>query len=435
MNLSVQFDDAITRDQTLRVGVLPERQHRRQSRRRRVTICRSAPFPPRTPRHTFRIQEAGPLGRRFFINTPPERQPGAQRTARRARGADHPRQRRVHQRRRPDRRRPRLDASSTSPRISTTCAASIRSGLGVVLEGGRVTLDADVELPGHLHVREPGGVRGRAAAQLHRAHRRSRASTTATSRAAIYMQDDIRVRSGLTLSPGRALRAADARAATARTSGRGSASPGRRSRAARRRCAAAPASSTTGSTSSPTSRRCRVDGFRQRELNISNPSYPDPGTRRRRRRAAGQPLPVGPAIGRCRRNVRFTGAADQAITPQLRLGVVYNYMRRESIGRGLNLNAPVDGVRPDPAVRQHHRGRVGRERAPAHHRSQLSDRRAAAAGSSDECPEDRLETRVLHRSVHVRRLATTTSRASSARRRPARSRRSGARTRTMPATV
>ena len=28
--------------------------------------------------------------------------------------------------------------------------------------------------------------------------------------------------------------------------------------------------------------------------------------------------------------------------------MVYTYMRRESIGRGLNLNAPVDGVRPDP---------------------------------------------------------------------------------------
>ncbi len=92
----------------------------------------------------------------------------------------------------------------------------------------------------------------------------------------------------------------------------------------------------------------RVDGFRQRELDISNPPYPDPGSLD----GVGVVPPatrylLGPDW-QMPRNVRFTGAADQAITPQLRLGVVYNYMRRESIGRGLNLNAPVDGVRPDP---------------------------------------------------------------------------------------
>ena len=48
------------------------------------------------------------------------------------------------------------------------------------------------------------------------------------------------------------------------------------------------------------------------------------------------------------RSSRVTLAADQALSPTLRLGVFYTYMRREDIGRGLNLNAPVNGVRPDP---------------------------------------------------------------------------------------
>ena len=59
MNLSVQFDDAITRDQTLRVGVLPVSQHRRQSWRRRVTICPSALFPPGTRRRPSGFRRPG----------------------------------------------------------------------------------------------------------------------------------------------------------------------------------------------------------------------------------------------------------------------------------------------------------------------------------------------------------------------------------------
>ena len=53
--------------------------------------------------------------------------------------------------------------------------------------------------------------------------------------------------------------------------------------------------STTGSPATSTSRRCSSTGSRQRELNIRDPSYPDPGDGRRD--AADQPVPV---VGRPR---------------------------------------------------------------------------------------------------------------------------------------
>jgi hypothetical protein len=89
----------------------------------------------------------------------------------------------------------------------------------------------------------------------------------------------------------------------------------------------------------------RVDGFRQRELNIAYPSYPDPGG-------------VGeiPAVNRyllsegvrMPRQVRFSGGVDRQVTRQTRVGVTWAHMRGTSLQRGENLNAPVDGVRPLP---------------------------------------------------------------------------------------
>ena len=66
---------------------------------------------------------------------------------------------------------------------------------------------------------------------------------------------------------------------TSSTSRRAPASRGRRSRAARRRSAAAGACSTTGCR--PALRQTlQIDGFRLREINIVNPSFPDTGRRR-----------------------------------------------------------------------------------------------------------------------------------------------------------
>ena len=88
----------------------------------------------------------------------------------------------------------------------------------------------------------------------------------------------------------------------------------------------------------------RVDGFRQRELNIADPFYPDAGF-----------VGIAPAVNRyllgdlkLPRQVRFSGGAERGLTRTSRLGITWAHMRGSSLRRGENLNAPIDGVRPDP---------------------------------------------------------------------------------------
>lgn len=88
----------------------------------------------------------------------------------------------------------------------------------------------------------------------------------------------------------------------------------------------------------------RVDGFRQRELNVANPSYPDAGL-------DGIAPPVNRYLlggTKLPRQVRFSGGIDRGITRASRVGVTWAHMRGSSLRRGENLNAPVDGIRPDP---------------------------------------------------------------------------------------
>ena len=92
----------------------------------------------------------------------------------------------------------------------------------------------------------------------------------------------------------------------------------------------------------------RVDGLKQQELNILNPSYPDPGS-----------IGVIPPINRyvlddtyrMPRITRFSGGVDQGILKVIRASATYSYQNGGRLARGLNLNAPVDGVRPNPLFR------------------------------------------------------------------------------------
>jgi len=91
----------------------------------------------------------------------------------------------------------------------------------------------------------------------------------------------------------------------------------------------------------------RVDGFRQRELQIVNPAYPDP---------TGSLGGVVPPVNRyllkddiqMARNQRVSVGVDQTFTPRLRGSVSFSVVRAGGILRGVNLNAPVSSVRPDP---------------------------------------------------------------------------------------
>ena len=68
VNLSINFDDAITRDQTLRMAFFSNRNTARNLGIGAYDLPERG-YATEDTSNTFRIQEAGPLGRRFFVNT------------------------------------------------------------------------------------------------------------------------------------------------------------------------------------------------------------------------------------------------------------------------------------------------------------------------------------------------------------------------------
>ena len=88
-----------------------------------------------------------------------------------------------------------------------------------------------------------------------------------------------------------------------------------------------------------------MDGFRQRELNIINPSFPDPGS------VGATPATnrylLGDDLQMIRYN-RLSAGVSQTINSRLNVGATYQYSRGRNLLVGRNLNAPVNGVRPDP---------------------------------------------------------------------------------------
>jgi hypothetical protein len=89
----------------------------------------------------------------------------------------------------------------------------------------------------------------------------------------------------------------------------------------------------------------QVDGFRQRELNIVNPAFPDPG-------AVGATPPTNRYLLADDRGMaysqRLSAGIAQTLSRRLTTNVLYSYGYRYALLTGRNLNAPVNGVRPDP---------------------------------------------------------------------------------------
>jgi hypothetical protein len=89
----------------------------------------------------------------------------------------------------------------------------------------------------------------------------------------------------------------------------------------------------------------RVDGFRQQEIDILNPLYPD---------LLGPSFPAPPVnrylLGddvELPRSTRLSLGVDQRLARFLQSSATYAYTRGSSLARGLNHNAPVNGIRPD----------------------------------------------------------------------------------------
>jgi hypothetical protein len=89
----------------------------------------------------------------------------------------------------------------------------------------------------------------------------------------------------------------------------------------------------------------RLDGFHQQEINVVDPSFPvDENTASVPpvNRYALSPNYDAPRI------TRFSTGIDQAIQKVSRVSVTYSYLRGSRLARGLNVNPMIDDVRADP---------------------------------------------------------------------------------------
>ena len=353
------FDYALTKDQTLRIGYNQEDSVQRNLGIGAFDLPEHAHTNEEHGR-TLRIQEAGPLGRRFFTNT-------------------------------------RLsfsmnDSSSRSALETPTIRVNdaFTSG-GAQVAGGRRTrtfnLASDLDYVRGMHSVRTGIV---LSGGSYRSNDTSNYLGTYTFeslaayeagtprsytrrigdpnidywnlQAGWYIQDDIRVRKGLTLSPGLRYEAQthldDYNAFGPRFGVTWA--PFKNGKTTLRASAGVFYDWLNSGTYEQT---LRVDGFRQQELNIINPTFPDPG-------AVGTIPPINRYLLaddlQMAKNSRVSVGVDHAFTPKVRAGVTYAHINGSGLLRGLNLNAPLDGVSPQPALRQHRRGGRRRQLAPEH---------------------------------------------------------------------
>jgi hypothetical protein len=159
----------------------------------------------------------------------------------------------------------------------------------------------------------------------------------------LYLQDDIRLRKNLTVSPGVRYELQTHLPGVNNFGPRVGVtwSPGKSGRTTLRGSAGVFYDWLPTNTYEQT---LRVDGFRQRELNIVNPSYPNPGS-------FGVAAPtnrylLGDGL-QMQRYTRVSAGIDRALTKQVRINALYAHTSGDNLLRGRNLNAPIDGIRPD----------------------------------------------------------------------------------------
>ncbi len=341
VNVNGSIDYALTKDQVLRLSYNLSRFEQSNLGIGAYDLPERA-FSTDSRTHQLRVQEVGPLGRRFFTNT----------------------------------RLFVLWSDSTS--LSATEAPTIRvndafTAGGQQQQGGRqtrnVNLASDLDYVRGIHSVRMGVVfdsrwersdafsnylgtytfESLAAfeAGTPRSYTRRLGDPNIdyfNLQGAYYIQDDIRIRPGLTLSPGVRYEV--------QTHVRDFNNIGPRlgvtwspSRSGRTTLRASTGVFYDWLGTGTYEQTLRIDGFRQREINIADPSFPDPGT-------VGTVLPgnwylLGDGV-RMPRNLRVSGGIDQAVTRTIRAGVTYAHVRGTGLQRGRNLNAPVDRIRPDP---------------------------------------------------------------------------------------
>ena len=341
-NFNTVVDHALTRDQTLRIGVFAGRQKRENIGIGNYNLPERG-FSQEQKVNGFRIQEAGPIGRRSFINTRFSYQ-----------WIDL-----------------NMQSATNAPTIVVQDAFTSGGAQQIqVADVRQATLATDIDYVRGIHSWR-GGVQIdgnwftasssfnylgtytfsdmdaylRGEPLLYTRSLGTPEVTYHNLQAGAYFQDDIRVKRGLTLSPGIRYtvqqRVADrlaleprfgftwAPSAAGRTTLRGS----------------------VGVFHSwlplqIIEQTLRLNGELQREIIVLNPSYPDPGLVSERtlptsKYSYGDDFKLG-------RNLRYSAGVDQVLSPRVRVNFLYNYIHLQQQPRGRNLNAPVNGVRPDP---------------------------------------------------------------------------------------
>jgi hypothetical protein len=336
------FDYALTRDQTLRV-----RFFRESSSNRNLGVggfdLEDRAFSSRDSNFNLRIQEAGPLGRRFFINTRLE----LNRQTSRSESALEAQTIRIN-----DVRTFGGQQQAGGRQINLVNLASdldyvrgihsVRAG--IVLNGGRYQTDESSNYLGtYTFESEQDFLAGRP-----RSYTRRIGDPNIlywNLQAGAYLQDDIRVSKTLTFSPGIRYEAQTHLNDLWNFGPRFGFtwSPFKGGKTTLR---ASWGIFYDWLQAGTYEQSLRVDGFHQQELNIANPFYPDPGNTGgvilpTNRYLLDEDLPMA-------RNMRVSAGIDQRLTPVIRFGATYADTRGSGLLRGRNLNAPIDGIRPDP---------------------------------------------------------------------------------------
>jgi Carboxypeptidase regulatory-like domain/TonB dependent receptor-like, beta-barrel len=335
------FDYAITRDQTLRLNF--SRYHSKASNLGIGGYDRAERgFSNEENGNTLRIQEAGPVGRRFFINT--RASIGWSDTA--ARSIFEGPTIRV------------LDEFTAGGQQQTggvrRKTINLQSDLDYVR--GRHSVRTGLQLDGGVfHSDDATNYFGTYTFESMDAYLAGTPRTFTRRdgnpnidykniQAGVYLQDDIRVRKNLTLSPGIRYELQTHLDDVNNFGPRFGItwSPGKSGKTTLRASAGVFYDWLTTGTYEQT---LRVDGFRQRELNINNPLYPNPGN-------LGPTTPANRYLLsddlQMQRFTRLSAGFDRAVTSALRVNATYAHTSGDSLMRGLNLNAPVNGLRPDP---------------------------------------------------------------------------------------
>jgi hypothetical protein len=340
--VSGMLDYALTKDQTLRISA--GRIHQANTNLGVGTFdLPERAYSSESTSYNLRVQEAGPLGRRFFINT---------RFA--LNWSDS------------------VSRSATEAR-TTIVADSFTSG-GAQRKGGRYTrtftLASDLDYVRGRHswragVQLDGGqYRSDDAVNylgtymfIDNAHYEAGTPSTFTRRAGdpnieywnlqagLYVQDDIRVSKGLTLTPGVRFETQTHLTNPFSVGPRFGItwSPFKGGKTTLR---ASWGMFYDWLNSGIYEQTLRVDGVHQREVNVVDPSYPEPGL-------VGTFPPTNRYLlggdVQMARSIRASAGIDQQVGKRLRVSATFADTTASRLLTGQNLNAPVNGVRPNPA--------------------------------------------------------------------------------------